>query len=172
MRKPAALIQLTDEEVKTLQEWTRRGKNENRLVERARIILLAHAGQTNEQIAEAMRTRTARVSKWRQRFAAKRLQGLGDGARSGIFFKYDPSTEKAVLALLDEPAPEGCSQWNGRLLAERLPDRGRPAIAPRAARTPVVREAGTGGKTATPQFSTFELRLEGRRVDRRIPATL
>jgi transposase len=120
MRKPAALIRLTDEEVKTLQEWTRRGKNENRLVERARIILLAHAGQTNQQIAVALRTRTARVSKWRQRFAAKRLHGLGDGARSGKPAKYQQSTEKAVLTLLDEPAPKGYSQWNGRLLSEAL----------------------------------------------------
>lgn len=122
MRKPAALIRLTDEEVKTLQEWTRRGKNENRLVERARIILLAHAGQTNQQIAEALRTRTARVSKWRQRFAAKRLQGLGDDPRSGKPAKYDQSTEKAVLTLLDEAAPKGYSKWNGRLLAEALPN--------------------------------------------------
>jgi transposase len=122
MRKPVGLIRLTDEEVKTLQEWSRRGKNENRLVERARIILLAHAGQTNQQIAEALRTRTARVSKWRQRFAAKRLQGLGDGARSGKPARYDQRTEKAVLTLLDEPAPKGYSKWNGRLLAESLPD--------------------------------------------------
>jgi transposase len=121
MRKPAALIRLTGEEVKALQEWTRRGKNESRLVERARIILLAHAGQTNQQIAEALRTRTARVSKWRQRFAAERLLGLGDGARSGKPAKYDQSTEKAVLTLLDEPAPKGYSKWNGRLLAEALP---------------------------------------------------
>ena len=122
MRQPVALIRLTEEEMNTLQEWARGGKNENRLVERARIILLAHAGQTNQQIAEALRTRTARVSKWRQRFAAKRLQGLGDGVRSGKPAKYDQSTEKAVLTLLDERAPKGYSQWNGRLLAEALPN--------------------------------------------------
>lgn len=63
-----AVICLTDEEAKTLAEWTRRGKEEHRLVERARIIQLANAGRTNQQIAEALRTRTARVSKWRQRF--------------------------------------------------------------------------------------------------------
>ena len=83
MRQSAAVIRLTDEEVKTLEEWTRRGKNEHGLVERARIVLLANAGRTNQQIAEVLHTRTARVSKWRQRFGAKRLQGLGDAARSG-----------------------------------------------------------------------------------------
>jgi transposase len=121
MRQPAAVIRLSDEEAKTLEEWTRRGKKENRLVERARIVLLANAGRTNQQIAEVLRTRTARVSKWRQRFGAKRLEGLGDAARSGKPAKYDKTTEKRVLALLDEPAPKGYSQWNGRLLAEALP---------------------------------------------------
>jgi transposase len=122
MRQRAAVFHLTDEESRTLQEWTRKGKTENRLVERAKIVLLAGSGQTNQQIAETLKTRTARVSKWRQRFGAKRLEGLGDAARSGKPAKYDQTTEKRVLALLDEPAPEGYAKWNGRLVAEALPD--------------------------------------------------
>lgn len=105
MRQPAAVFRLTDEEAKTLKEWTRKGKTEHRLVERARIVLLANAGRTNQQIADALQTRTARVSKWRQRFGARRLEGLGDAVRSGKPAQYDQSTEKRVLALLDEPAP-------------------------------------------------------------------
>jgi transposase len=122
MRQPTAIIRLSEEETKTLQDWSRRGKSEHRLVERARIILLVGEGRTNEQIAKALKTRTARVSKWRQRFGAKRLAGLGDAARSGKPAKYDQSTEKRVLRMLDEPPPKGYSQWNGRLLAEALPD--------------------------------------------------
>jgi len=120
MRQPAAVIRLTDDEAKTLEEWTRRGKKEHRLVERARIVLLANAGRTNQQIAEVLRTRPARVSTWRQRFGAKRLEGLGDAARSGKPAQYDQTTEKRVLALLDGPAPKGHSPWNGRLLSEAL----------------------------------------------------
>jgi len=120
MRQPAAVIRLTDEEAQTLEQWTRRGKNEHRLVERARMVLLANAGRTNQQIAEVLHTRTARVSKWRQRFGTKRLEGLGDAARSGKPAKYDRTREKRVLALLDKPAPKGYSQWNGRLLSEAL----------------------------------------------------
>lgn len=121
MRQRAAVIRLTAAEVQTLEGWTKRGKNEHRLVERARIVLLANAGRTNQQIAEVLHTRTARVSKWRQRFGAQRLEGLGDAARSGKPAKYDQGTEKRVLALLDQSAPRGYSQWNGRLLAEALP---------------------------------------------------
>ena len=121
MRRRPAKIRLTDEEVRTLQGWTRQGKTENRLVERARIILLAHKGRTNEQIAEELDTRTARVSKWRQRFGAERLAGLNDAARSGKPARYNQSTEKQVLARLDEPPPKGYSQGNGKRLAEALP---------------------------------------------------
>lgn len=122
MRRPTATISLTEEELGQLQDWTRRGKSEHRLVERAQIILLAHKGRTNQQIASELRTRTARVSKWRQRFGAHRLAGLGDAPRSGKPAKYDGDTEKQVLALLDQAPPKGYSQWNGRLLAEAFSD--------------------------------------------------
>jgi transposase len=121
MRQPAAIIRLTEEERGTLEQWTRRGKSEQRLVERAKIILLAHEGRTNQQIADALKTRTARVSKWRQRFGAHRLVGLNDAGRSGKPATYGLSTEKRVLALLDAPPPQGYAQWNGALLAEALP---------------------------------------------------
>ena len=120
MRQPAAVIHLTEEERGTLEQWTRRGKSEQRLVERAKIILLAHEGRTNQQIADTLETRTARVSKWRQRFGAQRLTGLSDAGRSGKPATYDLSTEKRLLALLDAPPPKGYSQWNGPLLAEAL----------------------------------------------------
>src|SRR4051794_13652838 len=62
------------------------------------------------------------VSTWCQRFGTKRLARLGDIERSGKPAKYDDSTDKRVLGLLDEAPPKGYSQWNGRLLAEALPD--------------------------------------------------
>ena len=121
MRRLPATFRLTDEELKTLEGWLRQGKTEQRMVERARIILLANEGRTNQQIAEELGTRTARVSKWRQRFFADRLLGLGDAARSGKPALYDQTTEKQVLALLDQPPPKGYAQWNGNRLAEVLP---------------------------------------------------
>lgn len=121
-RRRTAQIHLTEEERQTLRDWTRKGKSESRLVERSRVILLADEGRTNEQIARHLHTRTARVSKWRQRFAANRLAGLQDAVRSGKPAKYDESTEKRVLMLLDEAPPKGYAQWNGPLLAERLED--------------------------------------------------
>jgi len=42
---------------------------------------------------------------------------LSDAARSGKPSKYTAETEKRLLALLDQPPPKGCSQWDGPLLA-------------------------------------------------------
>lgn len=120
MARPAVRIQLSAEEESTLREWSRKGTAEQRMVERARIILLSHEGLTVQKIADRLHTRTARVSKWRQRFAQSRLNGLSDEARPGKPATYDDETERRVLQLLDQRPPEGYSQWNGRLLAEAL----------------------------------------------------
>jgi transposase len=122
MARPATAIYLTDEEDRTLRQYLRAGTTEQRLAERARVILLASQGKTTEEIAEALHTRTARVSKWRRRFAKHRLAGLGDAFRSGKPRRYDEGTERRILAKLDEPPPAGYSSWTGSLLAEALGD--------------------------------------------------
>ena len=62
------------------------------------------------------------MSKWRQRFGAGTLDGLQEADRTGRPTHYDKTTEKRVLTLLDEPAPEGYGKWFGGLLAQALGD--------------------------------------------------
>src|ERR1700685_1140093 len=115
-------ISLTSEEEQTLRQWARAGTREHRMVERAKVILLAHQGKSNLEIAEHLKTRTARVSKWRQRFGQRRLDGLQDADRAGRPAHYDKATEKRVLTMLDEAPPEGYGKRSGGLLAEALGD--------------------------------------------------
>lgn len=122
MPQPALRITLSDEERQTLNSWSRSTAGQHRKVERARVILLASEGLPAREIARRLKTRPARVSKWRQRFSRNRLAGLEDAARSGKPKIYDAATEKRILTLLDEQPPDGYSQWNGRLLADRLGD--------------------------------------------------
>lgn len=119
---PATRIPLTDEDRAALTAWSRSSAGEHRLVERARIVLLASEGLSAREIARRLNTRLARVSKWRQRFAKQGLAGLRDAPRSGKPKTYTDATEKRLLALLDTPPPQGYSQWNGPLLAEALGD--------------------------------------------------
>jgi transposase len=122
MARPAAIIRLSPEEDRILKQYLRSGTTERRLVERARVILLASQGQGTGEIAQALRTRPARVSKWRQRFAKHRLAGLDDAARSGKPRQYSEVTERRILAHLDQKPPAGYGSWTGTLLAEALGD--------------------------------------------------
>ena len=83
MSRPAPEILLTTEEKETLLRWMRSSKSEQRMVQRARVILLAASVLNGKQIAAKMKTRAARVSKWLRRFATERIAALNDSARSG-----------------------------------------------------------------------------------------
>ena len=122
MSYTAAAITLAPEEAATLGRWARAGRSESRQAFRARIILRAAAGAGTNAIAASLGTRPATVSKWRTRFATKRLAGLTDGARPGKTRKYTVMTERRILAQLDEAPPSGYARWNGRLVARALGD--------------------------------------------------
>jgi transposase len=117
-----AVVSLTLEEEQVLRQWAGAGTSEQRLVERAKVILLVDQGVANVEIARRLKTRPARVSKWRRRFAEQRLDGLRDADRKGRPSVYDQATDKRVLTLLDEPPPSGYGKWSGPLLAQALGD--------------------------------------------------
>jgi len=118
----ATVIELSHSERETLEGWLRAGKTERRLVERARIILLAAKGEQTQGIAAILETSAVRVSKWRVRFAQRGVSGLLDAPRRGKPAKYDRNTERRILQLLDESPPSGYATWSGTLVARRLGD--------------------------------------------------
>jgi len=100
MPRTAPVIELTEEERQHLQAVLRRRSAGQLELMRARLLLAAGAGDLNKEIARALRTREATVSKIRRRFAAERLGALADAPRSGRKPKYDAATEARVLAPL------------------------------------------------------------------------
>ena len=62
------------------------------------------------------------VSGWRGRFAREGLAGLEDRRHPGPAPKYDITTGRRILALLDGPPPKGYARWTGPLLAQALGD--------------------------------------------------
>lgn len=122
MSKQATPIILSAEERQTLERWVRGSTTEQRLVVRSRIVLAAANGRSTQSIAKSLGTWPATVSKWRTRFASKGLSGLQDAPRPGGKRRYGPSTERRILARLDEKPPPGHATWTGRLLSESLGD--------------------------------------------------
>ena len=118
----AAGIVLTDSDRLELKSWASAGSTEQRLAFRARVILGLADGLSAAEVAQRNDTRLATISKWRGRFSKAGLQGLSDAPRSGKPASYDESTQRRILAALDEPPPEGYARWNGTLLAQRLQD--------------------------------------------------
>jgi hypothetical protein len=62
---------------------------------RARMILHAADGLSNDQIADRLDTRREVVSLWRKRFFEKRLAGLEERARPGRPRSFPPRTGRA-----------------------------------------------------------------------------
>ena len=124
MSRKAREITLSAEERAELDQLVRTHTIPKRMAERAQIILWGSEGQSNTEIAKRLRTRAARVCKWRTRFVTEGLGGLLDEARSGQPLKYTAETERAILRKIDDAPPKGYAQWNGRLLGEStgIPD--------------------------------------------------
>ena len=118
----ATPIHLTDVDRGTLESWVRASSTEQRLVQRAQIILAAAQGDSTTAIAAALGITPVTVSKWRTRFAREGMAGLVDAPRSGKPATYTVATEGRILRKLDDAPPPGHQTWTGSLLAQALGD--------------------------------------------------
>jgi len=92
-------IRLSSKEKHRLLEITRQQRVEARLYRRARMVLLAAAGETISQIAQQMGTCRRRVYDWLGRFEEERLDGLEDRGRSGRPQIITPMERHEVMAI-------------------------------------------------------------------------
>lgn len=118
----ATPIVLTDEERAELEGLARSTKSEHRMRQRARIVLLAAAGKPTRAIARDVGCTVGTASKWRVRYAADRLSGLGESGHRGAAAKYTAETGRRILAVLDGPPPAGHGRWTAPLIAVALGD--------------------------------------------------
>ena len=106
MSRKAKEIVLELEQRAELERLVRTHTSPKCMAERAQIILWGAEGQTNAEIAKRLRTRVARISKWRTRFVKGGLEGLLDEPRTGQPRKYTAETERTILSKIDEPPPK------------------------------------------------------------------
>jgi transposase len=119
-RRKADLV-LTGAEREQLARWARRGKTSQVLALRAKIVLACAEGRENKAVAAELRTSEHNVARWRGRFIAGRLGGLGDEERPGrpppvLLDKV--KVEEVVTATLEE-LPRDATYWSRASMAKR-----------------------------------------------------
>jgi transposase len=118
--RPTVEINLSANERKTLERWARRHSSSQALAMRCRIILAcADPDRSRNEIAEEVGCNPATVTKWRQRFAADRLDGLLDAPRPGAERKIGDDVVEAVVIDTLETAPADATHWSTRGLAAK-----------------------------------------------------
>ena len=111
-------IELTPEEESTLRMWVNSGKTEQRLVTRAKIILLASQGLTLRDIAEKTGLHEHSCYLWRKRFISHRLDGLSDKPGRGRKPVITAEERANVIATACSEPVDGSTRWSIRKLAE------------------------------------------------------
>ena len=100
--KVATKILLTEEERTALNVWLRLPTSA-RLVLRAKIILLAADGRTNQEIARQLRASRKTVSLWRRRFLKGRLAGIEkESPRNKPQSRVDEAVVRLILRKMKE----------------------------------------------------------------------
>ena len=115
--RPAVPVELDDAERETLERWARRPKSSQALALRCRIVLGAASGRANNDLAAELGCHPATVSKWRKRFAQRRLDGLADDPRPGPPRKITDAVIEDVLVRTLETVPADATHWSTRSMA-------------------------------------------------------
>lgn len=115
-----APLVLSDAERRILQGWATRRKTAQGLALRARIVLACAEGRSNMAVSARLSINRGTVRKWRDRFLAARLDGLGDEPRPGVPRTISDAQVKEVVVRTLEEVPEGATHWSKRKLARQV----------------------------------------------------
>ncbi len=119
--KEAAEITLTDQERLTLTRWSRGRSTSVRLMQRAKIVLLATEGKMNKDIAVELRINPNTVVRWRARFAQGGVAAIEkDAPRGGRTPTRRRQVARTILEKTTQQIPANATHWSTRTLAAEL----------------------------------------------------
>jgi transposase len=114
----APKIVLTDDERNELMKLVRSKLTSVRLVQRARIVLLAADGMLNKDIAQEVGVGRVQVSRWRERYAQSRRSGIErDLPRGAPPVKVDVAR---LVELTTQSTPKAATHWSTRTMGAEL----------------------------------------------------
>lgn len=118
--RPKAQIMLNETEREQLEAWARRRKTAQALAMRSQVVLCCANSMDNKAVAARLRVTPQTVSKWRNRFAEQRLDGLLDAPRQGAPRSIDDAKVDAVIARTLESVPKNATHWSTRSMAREM----------------------------------------------------
>ena len=118
MSRKAVPVTVTPEERGVLETLAVLRTAPYRRVQRARLVLAAAAGKTNQAISQETGLGWQSVSMWRRRYIHKRLAGLEDQPRPGKPRQYSDADRLKVIETACTQKPEAESHWSVRSLAQ------------------------------------------------------
>ncbi|MDP9074025.1 MAG: IS630 family transposase [Actinomycetota bacterium] len=101
-----------------MERLVRRPKSAQAMALRARIVLACAEGATNQAVAAELGVSPSTVTKWRNRFVDRRLQGLIDEYRSGAPRTVTDDKVEAVIVKTLEERPANATHWSTRSMAK------------------------------------------------------
>ncbi len=111
-------IELKEEDKAELERIVRAPATEQRVVLRARIVLLTGEGAGTGGICEQLATTTSTVTLWRNRYEGEGVAGLlKDAHRSGRRPRITKAQVAEVLRQTQQEKPAGATHWSTRTLA-------------------------------------------------------
>jgi len=117
MRVAPAIV-LTEDQERTLQQWSRGRSLPARQVERAQVVLLAAAGKQDLEIAAELGIGNQKAARWRKRFLEMGLAGLEkDAPRPGRTPSISKTTVDRVIKLTTVDKPRNATHWSTRTMA-------------------------------------------------------
>jgi len=117
----APTVELNEEQRARLTRWSRGRSTPYRLMQRARIVLLAAIGKQNKEIAKTLGVMERTVGRWRTRFVASGLAGIEkDLPRGGRKPTKRLEREQEIIRKTTQERPENATHWSSRSLASEL----------------------------------------------------
>lgn len=116
-------VRLSEAERALLRDLTSKGSAGAQRHRRARVLLLADAGRSDQAIADALQVGRATVERTRRRYAEEGLEvalARRPQVRPSRTPKLDGAAEAHLVALTCGAPPRGRARWSLRLLADRL----------------------------------------------------
>ena len=119
MWKPARALRVSPADREWLEALVQGGKTPQRVVLRARIVLGAAAGQSNNGLAHELGISRPTLLRWRARYREAGVTGLlKDAPRPGRRKRIRPEKVDAIVTATLHTTPRDATHWSVRSMAQ------------------------------------------------------